>query len=77
MNDVTPTTTKKRSGLFESAMVKLFMRSAKVLDVEDIGDHFRLITLGGDPLRNVQWTPGDKIQLQFGGWVQRTYTPMD
>ncbi|WP_063922937.1 siderophore-interacting protein [Cupriavidus basilensis] len=74
MND---TATKKRAGLLESAMLKLFTRSANVLDVEDIGDHFRLITLGGDALKNVQWTPGDKLQIQLGGWAQRTYTPME
>jgi NADPH-dependent ferric siderophore reductase len=77
MNDATSTTTKRRTRLLESAMVKLFMRNATVLDIEDIGNNFRLITLGSDTLKNAQWTPGDKLQIQLGGWVQRTYTPMD
>jgi NADPH-dependent ferric siderophore reductase len=28
-------------------------------------------------LRNVVWSAGDKIQVQLGGWTQRTYTPLD
>ena len=67
----------KPAGLLESAIFKLFTRSAHVLDIEDVGSAFRILTLGGDALRDVAWTPGDKIQLQLGGWVQRTYTPMD
>lgn len=70
------TATKKRAGLLESAVLKLFTRNANVLSIEDIGSNFRLITLGGDALKSVQWTPGDKLQIQLGGWVQRTYTPM-
>lgn len=27
-------------------------------------------------MRDAGWTPGDKIQIQLGGWTQRTYTPM-
>jgi ferric-chelate reductase (NADPH) len=57
-------------------ILKLFTRSAQVLDIEDIGSAFRIVTLGGEALRNVSWTPGDKIQIQLGGWSQRTYTPM-
>jgi len=71
------TNTKKRAGRLESAVLKLFTRNANVLGIEDISGHFRLITLGGDALKNVLWTPGDKLQIQLGGWVQRTYTPME
>jgi len=67
---------KKRAGLFEATLQKLFTRSATVVDIVDLGRAFRLITLGGDALRGVDWTPGDKIQVQLGGWVQRTYTPI-
>ena len=76
MNDITPPTMQSRPGLLESAVLKLFTRSAQVLGIEDIGRDFRLITLGGEALRNAGWTPGDKIQIQLGGWTQRTYTPM-
>lgn len=67
---------QKPAGLIEAAMFKLFTRGARVLDIEDIGRAFRIITLGGEALRKVEWTPGDKIQIQLGGWTQRTYTPM-
>ena len=77
MNNMNTPTTQKNAGLLESVMQKLFTRTAQVLEIEDIGRAFRLLTLGSDALRNVEWTPGDKIQIQLGGWVQRTYTPID
>jgi len=77
MNEVTSPTTRKRAGLLESAMHKFFMRNAQVVDVEDVGAAFRVVTLGGESLRNAGWTPGNKLQIQLGGWVQRTYTPID
>ena len=77
MNDIIPPTMHRRAGLLESAVLKLFTRNGQVLDVEDVGRAFRIITLGGEAVRNIEWTPGDKIQVQLGGWVQRTYTPMD
>lgn len=77
MSDTAAPTTKQRAGLLESAMLKLFTRKGHVLDIKDIGSAFRMVTLGGEALREVEWTPGDKIQIQLGGWVQRTYTPMD
>lgn len=76
MNHPTLPSTKNRAGLLESALFKLFTRGARVLDIDDIGDAFRLVTLGGEALRGADWTPGDKIQIQLGGWTQRTYTPM-
>lgn len=77
MNDVAMPIPKKRAGLLESAMHKLFMRHVHVLDIEAVGSAYRIVTLGGEALREIPWTPGDKIQIQLGGWVQRTYTPMD
>lgn len=77
MNAPLVSTVTKRAGRFEATIQKLFTRSAHVLDIVDIGTGFRLITLGGDALRGVDWTPGDKVQIQLGGWVQRTYTPID
>jgi len=77
MNDTAVATPKKRAGLLESAMHRMFMRHAHVLAIEDIGRAYRIVTLGGDALRETAWTPGDKIQIQLGGWTQRTYTPID
>jgi len=77
MNETSSPARHKRTGMIESTMVKLFMRNARVLDIEDIGNAFRIVTLGGEALRKVAWTPGDKLQIQLGGWVQRTYTPIE
>lgn len=77
MNDIAASATNKRTGLVESAMHRLFMRNVQVIDIEDVGSAFRIVTLGGEALRDTSWMPGDKIQIQLGGWVQRTYTPMD
>lgn len=63
-------------GLIEGAIFKLFTRSAKITAVESLTDTFRLITLAGEALQGVQWIPGQKVQMQFGGWTQRTYTPI-
>lgn len=71
------TITPPRAGRIELALQKIFTRSAQVLEIEDIGQHFRLLTLGGDALRDAEWRPGDKIQVMLGGWTQRTYTPID
>lgn len=77
MNETSSSTSRKRTGMIESAMVKLFMRNARVLHIEDIGNAFRIVTLGGEAQRKVGWTPGDKLHIQLGGWVQRTYTPIE
>jgi NADPH-dependent ferric siderophore reductase len=76
MHNIATPMTENRPGLLESAVFRLFTRSAQVLGIEDIGGCFRLVTLGGEALRNAGWVPGDKIQIQLGGWTQRTYTPM-
>jgi hypothetical protein len=73
MDNTFPT---RRVGLFESAVQKLYTRPARVVEIENIGP-YRLVTLGGDALRNASWRAGDKIQIQLGGCVQRTYTPLD
>lgn len=67
----------KRPGVVESVLQKLFTRQSRVDSIEELNPKFRLITLSGDALKNVTWTPGDKVQVQLGGWVQRTYTPLD
>lgn len=77
MNPIPPGPVTRRAGLLESAMRKLFTRSGQVLEIEEVGTAFRLVTIGGQALHGVDWTPGDKVQISLGGWVQRTYTPLD
>lgn len=67
----------KRPGVVESVLQKLFTRQSRVDSIEELNPKFRLITLSGDALKKVTWVPGDKVQVQLGGWVQRTYTPLD
>lgn len=66
----------KSLGRLEGAVTKLFCKNAKVSSLRDLASGFRLVALAGDALRGVDWTPGQKVQLMLGGWVQRTYTPL-
>jgi ferric-chelate reductase (NADPH) len=63
-------------GRLKGAVSRLFTRSASVEGARAVADGFRLLTLSGAALRNVSWTPGQKIQVMLGGWTQRTYTPL-
>jgi NADPH-dependent ferric siderophore reductase len=68
---------KTRSfGRLEGAVTKLLCKRATVSSVRDIASGFRLVALAGEALQGVDWTPGQKVQLMLGGWVQRTYTPL-
>jgi len=62
-------------GLIERTLVKLVHREAEVLAAEQIGP-FVSVRLGGPALQRVSWQPGDKVQVQLGGWAWRTYTPL-
>ncbi len=63
-------------GLVEGAVLKLLTRAATVLQAELIAERFRMITVSGPALRGASWEPGQKVQVQLGGWVSRTYTPL-
>ena len=77
MREPTHATPAPRVGRLEAAFQKMFTRNARVLEIEPVGDRFRLITLGGEALKQVNWTPGDKLQLMLGSWIQRTFTPIE
>lgn len=64
----------KPAGFLESAMLKLIARSVEVQAVETIGSYCR-VTFAGADLVGRAWTPGDMIQISFGGWASRSYTP--
>ena len=66
----------KPPGRIEGALARLFMKSATVRESRTPGERFRLVTLSGESLRGVRWTPGQKVQMALGGWVNRTYTPL-
>jgi NADPH-dependent ferric siderophore reductase len=73
---IEPAAKPQHLGRLEGAVTKLFCKQATVSSVRDIASGFRLVALAGDALRGVDWTPGQKVQLMLGGWVQRTYTPL-
>lgn len=72
----TMTAPPKAQGRIEGALTRLFMKEATVTEIGDLDEHFRLVTLKGESLRGVRWTPGQKLQVALGGWVYRTYTPL-
>jgi ferric-chelate reductase (NADPH) len=67
---------KKPVGRLEGAVSRLFTKSATLAEATLLADGFRLLTLSGTALQNVDWVPGQKVQIMLGGWVQRTYTPL-
>lgn len=70
-----PGPTARRSG-FER-ILSLFLRDAAVRAVTELSPHFRLVELEGEALRDVDWRPGQQIQIGVGsGLLNRTYTPM-
>lgn len=65
-----------KPGLLESAVNKLLARELEVRRVDEPVEGFRLVTFGATSLRDQSWTPGDMMQLSFGGWEHRAYTPI-
>lgn len=66
----------ERLGTIEGALLRLFTKEARVAAARFLEERFRVVTLAGPALRDVTWSPGQKVQIALGGWVQRTYTPM-
>lgn len=66
------------SGRIDHALRRLLMRRARVADVERLPGGFSMVSLEGDGLKGVPWTPGQKIQIAMGSALTtRTYTPLD
>lgn len=65
-----------KPGRLEYALTRLFMKSATVHECRILDERFRLVTLKGEALRGVAWSPGQKVQVALGGWAYRTYTPL-
>ncbi|KIZ35934.1 hypothetical protein OO17_25200 [Rhodopseudomonas palustris] len=57
---------------------RLLMRRATIVAADWLAEGFRLVTLEGQALRGVVWTPGQKVQVAVGtALATRTYTPID
>jgi ferric-chelate reductase (NADPH) len=67
---------ERNVGLVESIAQKLFTQRANITEIYELNESFCILTLQGEALQGKKWTPGDKIKIMLGGWVQRTYTPM-
>jgi ferric-chelate reductase (NADPH) len=68
---------QRAPGRIERQLIRWMMRSAAVAAAETLTPGFRLITFEGDALRNLDWSPGQKIQIAMGGlFGARTYTPI-
>jgi ferric-chelate reductase (NADPH) len=61
-------------GLILDALL-FITRAARVASTRDLGHGVRVITLENRALRDVSWTPGDKIQLVLPTRDVRTFTP--
>ncbi len=66
----------KAPGRIEGAIARLFMKRVLVRESRALDERFRLVTLSGESLRGIRWTPGQKVQVALGGWVYRTFTPL-
>lgn len=63
-------------GAVQHAFHRVVARRARVARVAHVGARFCEFTLSGDDLEGRDWTPGDMIQIAFGGWQSRAYTPI-
>lgn len=63
-------------GFFINALGGLVLREGKVRSVRDVSPRFRWISVQGDALRSLDWTPGDKAQLLLPSIDMRTFTPL-
>lgn len=63
-------------GILINALGGLVLREGRVSRVRDVGARFRWLSVQGDGLRDLEWTPGDKVQVLLPGLDMRTYTPL-
>lgn len=74
----TLTSRLRAEGRLSAMLRRTFMRRATVSACEHLGAGFHLITLESPEFQNLDWTPGDKIQIAVGSvFVARTYTPIE
>jgi len=66
----------KKPGFVEATFLKYFTRKAKVTSVEVLSEHFRLVTLQGEELKDHVFAVGQKTQIPIGGLSARTFTPI-
>ena len=65
------------SNILSSTIEKLLFHPVTVTDVDTVGSRFQLVSVQGEGLHGVTWTPGQTIQFYIGSFTKRAYTPMD
>jgi NADPH-dependent ferric siderophore reductase len=69
---------RRQAGLLSRALMRTFLKQARVVATESFARNFRLITLESPAFSDSDWTPGQKLQIAMGSaFVSRTYTPVD
>lgn len=63
-------------GILINALGGLLLREGRVLAVHDLTPRFRMLSVHVDGLRDLSWTPGDKVQVLLPDRDVRTFTPM-
>lgn len=71
-------TSAARPGRFGRALIRMFMKHVRVIEVEAVAEGFRLIALESPAFKDCAWTPGQKVQIAMGSaFVARTFTPIE
>ncbi|MCE9672672.1 siderophore-interacting protein [Myxococcus stipitatus] len=56
---------------------RFLFREARVAQVREVSEHFRLVEMAGEALRDIEWCAGDKVQVYLPDvGLMRTYTPL-
>jgi NADPH-dependent ferric siderophore reductase len=63
-------------GFLLNAIGKLVLRETTIASITELAPTLRAIAIEGASLRDVAWTPGDKIQVLLSSLDVRTYTPV-
>jgi NADPH-dependent ferric siderophore reductase len=75
---VADTPRPRQPGRLSRALTRLWMKHARVVEVEHVAEGFRLITLESPEFKSVQWIPGQKVQIAMqSAFVARTFTPIE
>lgn len=71
-------TASPRPGRLSRALIRLWMKQARITKVERLAGSFRLLTLESPEFRGLRWVPGQKVQIAMGSaFAARTFTPIE
>lgn len=63
-------------GLLINALGGLVLRQGKVARAREVSPRLRWLSVQGDGLADLDWTPGDKVQVLLPQLDMRTFTPL-